>query len=107
MAETAVRACGGRSMPLSDLSSRDAVLKAIEEFNQLGREAFLERYGFGPARSIFIEHDGRRYDSKAIAGVAYGRQFPDRGHLRPEDFSGGMETVGRVLEQLGFRVLRV
>jgi hypothetical protein len=89
-------------MALSELSSRDAVLAAIKEFDDLGREAFLKKYGFGPARHIFIEHGDHHYDSKAIAGVAYGHQFPDRGPLKPNEFSGGEETVSHVLEQLGF-----
>jgi hypothetical protein len=30
---------------LEELTSRDAVLDAIAEFDQLGRDAFLEKYG--------------------------------------------------------------
>jgi hypothetical protein len=55
-------------MGLSDLTDRSAVLQAIAEYDQLGRESFLARYGFGPARSYFLLHNGKRYDSKAIAG---------------------------------------
>ncbi len=44
-------------------------------------------------------------NSKAVAGVAYGKQFPDRGPLRSDDFSGGEETVRPVLEKLGFTVV--
>jgi hypothetical protein len=94
-------------MALSELSSRDAVLAAIKEFDNLGREAFLKKHGFGPARQFFVEHGSQRYDSKAIAGVAYGYQFPDRGPLKPSEFSGGEETVRHVLEQLGFKVSMV
>jgi hypothetical protein len=43
---------------------------------------------------------------KAIAGVAYGYQFPQIGPLKPHQFSGGYATVKRVLESLGFSVLR-
>jgi 5-methylcytosine-specific restriction protein A len=46
------------------------------------------------------------YDSKAIAGVAYGYEFPDRGPLQADDFSGGEATVKARLEQLGFEVVR-
>lgn len=91
-------------MGLSELSSRDAVLAAIKEFDELGREAFLKKYGFGPAHHVFVEHGTQHYDSKAIAGVAYRNQFPDRGPLRSDEFSGGEETVGHALEQLGFEV---
>jgi hypothetical protein len=38
----------------------------------IGREKFLAKYGFGFARSYFIEWNGEHYDSKAIAGAAHG-----------------------------------
>jgi hypothetical protein len=58
-------------MPLSDIT-RDAVLRTIEEYDRLGQDDFLDRYGFGPARQYVLLHGGNRYDSKAIVGVAYG-----------------------------------
>lgn len=91
-------------MQLSELTDRDAVLAAIREFDQLGREAFLAKYRFGSARSYLLIHDGKAYDSKAIAGVAFGIQFPKRGTLQASEFSGGRHTVQRVLESLGFIV---
>ena len=63
-------------MSLGNLTSRHAVLEAIAECDRVGQETFLKKYGFQPARSYFLVHDGRRYDSKAIAGVAHGYQFP-------------------------------
>ena len=57
-------------MALKDLTRED-VLQTIAEFDQLGRDAFLNRYGFGQSRSYFLVHNGRYYDSKAIAGVAH------------------------------------
>jgi 5-methylcytosine-specific restriction protein A len=50
-------------MPLADLT-RPAVLAAIEEHDRLGREEFLRRYGFGPAREYRLLFNGREYDSK-------------------------------------------
>ena len=91
-------------MPLSALNERSAVLRAIGEYDELGREAFLARYGYGPSRSYFLEHNGKEYDSKAIAGVAVGKQFPSEGPLRQDQFSGGDATVRAKLESLGFRV---
>ena len=92
-------------MPLSELTSRDAVVAAIAEFDSLGRGNFLEKYGFRPARSFFLSHQGRRYDSKAIAGAAYGYQFPDRGPMKADEFSGGEDTVRPVLERIGFDII--
>ena len=94
----------GDQVALEDLTSKEAVLQAVREFNALGQEAFLAKYGFRPARSYFLLIDDRRYDSKAIAGAAYGYQHPDRGPLRAGDFSGGEKTVQRVLASLGFDV---
>jgi len=90
-------------MALSELTS-SSVLKAIEEFDQLGRDSFLKKYGFGKARGYVLRKDGRSYDSKAIAGAAHGYLA---GHtaLRPSEFSGGEATVQRTLESLGFTVV--
>ena len=91
-------------MPLSDLVDANAVLAAIRECNVLGRDAFLERYGFGKAKGYFLIHDGQAYDSKAIAGAAYGHQHGTA--LKSEEFSGGESTVAKVLEGLGFVIER-
>ena len=80
-------------MSLADITSRQAVLDAIAECDRLGRAAFLEQYGFRPAREYFLVENGRDYDSKAIVGVAHKYQFPEQGPLRATDFSGGYATV--------------
>jgi len=90
-------------MPLADLT-RNAVLDAIAEFDALGRNEFLGRYGFRPARSYFLEHDGYLYDSKAIAGVAHKFVRPNDGPLAATSFSGGEATVVEKLQELGFVV---
>ena len=62
-----------------DLTDPAAVQTALNEYDQVGADAFLAKYGFGPARSYFVVRDGKRYDSKAIVGVAYGYQHPAEG----------------------------
>jgi putative restriction endonuclease len=92
-------------MSLSDITDASAIRGAIAEFDSLGRDAFLQKYGFRRARQYFLStSDGKLYDSKAIVGVAHGIQFPTQGPLRAEDFSGGEQTVKALLEQLGFTV---
>lgn len=86
------------------LKSRDSVIQAMKEFDRLGREEFLLKYGFGKARSYFLRYRGNSYDSKAIFGVAYGYENPDSGPLRAEQFGGGKKTVCPVLDKLGFDV---
>jgi len=93
-----------RRMALRDLSSRAAVLQAIAEYDRIGQDAFLQRYGFGRARQYYLLHEGRRYDSKAIAGAAHDYQFPQLGALQAADFSGGEATVATKLRSLGFEV---
>lgn len=83
------------------IQHRESVLQSIEEFDRLGRDGFLDRYGYGPARSYFLVHEGNQYDSKAIVGVAYGYENPDEGPMAAEDFSGGAATVQGWLEDLG------
>src|SRR5206468_1680812 len=99
--------CYDPRMSYQDLTSRDAVLSAIREFDELGREEFLAKYGFGEARQYFLFHKGQQYDSKAIVGAAHAYQFPEQGPLTPADFSGGDATVRAKLEDLGFEVTRV
>jgi MrcB-like, N-terminal domain len=91
---------------LADLTSADAVLAAMREFENLGRDEFLARYGFGRSRDYELIHDGKRYDSKAIVGAAHGHQHSELGPLSPSDFSGGTPTINK-LKQLGFEVGRV
>jgi 5-methylcytosine-specific restriction protein A len=81
----------------------DDVLAAIEECKRLGRDSFLDRYGFGQAKAYFLLHEGERYDSKAIVGVAH--KFSHGAPLTAADFSGGENTVAAVLRRHGFTVI--
>ncbi len=94
---------------LSKVRSPAAVQAAIDEFVQLGRTKFLERYGFGKSRDFLVRDPktGTDCDSKAIAGVAFGKQFPEHGALSAESFSGGEATVVPLLVGLGFTIIRI
>jgi len=83
---------------------RDSVLEAISEFDALGRDEFLGKYGFGRARSYFISYNGGTYDSKAIIGVAHQFAMPEEGPLEPGWFSGGERSVAVLSRRLGFNV---
>ena len=89
-------------MGLRDIT-RTAVLAAIAEYDRLGQDEFLDKYGFDRARSYLLIHNGKAYDSKAIVGVAHGF-LPEERALTARDFSGGEATVGRLLRGLGFTV---
>jgi 5-methylcytosine-specific restriction protein A len=87
---------------LSMLTSAEAVKQTIAECDELGRDAFLKKYGFKYSRLYPMRYGGRTYDSKAIAGVAYGKQHGSP--LKAREFSGGVTTVIPVLHKLGFSV---
>ena len=90
-------------MALSDVTT-EGVERAIAEFDRLDRDAFLDKHGFGKSRGYVLIRGERRYDSKAIVGVAHGYDRPDLGPLRSQDFTGGEVTIARLLESLGFEV---
>lgn len=91
-------------MSIGDIKDREHVLKAIAEFDAIGREAFLAKYGFGRAHAFWLSHEGKLYDSKAVLGAAHQYARPDLGPLKAEEFSGGEKTVGAKLRKLRFEV---
>jgi len=93
-------------MTLYDITDPNAIEQAINEFDELGRQAFLDKYGFDEAKTYYLLHEGRLYDSKAIVGVAHGYEHPEAGPLRASDFSGGEATVEKKLEELGYEVYK-
>jgi hypothetical protein len=93
-------------MDIRDVSSSDAVRRSLATFDQIGREAFLLRYGFGHAREWDVASDDYHYDAKAVLGVAHYYQFPDPSLRHPNGFKSGQATVNRKLTELGFRLAR-
>lgn len=96
-------------MKLNDLTSAAAVQAALDEFSTVGQDQFLRSHGFGKASGYLVRNprDGTWADSKAIAGVALAYQYPGSGGLRAAQFSGGVMTVQRRLQVLGFEVKRL
>lgn len=88
---------------LSNLTSKEAVIEAIRECDNLGRKEFLKKYGYKHSRLYLLDYNNELYDSKAIVGVAYGKQHGES--LRAKDFSGGVDTVVPLLKKLGFNIL--
>ena len=91
-------------MSWTELTSSEAVRKALDEFDDLGRDAFLKKYGFGRSARFVLRHEGREYDAKAVIGAAHGHQFPDKGPLKSADFPSSERAVKGTLETLGFSV---
>jgi len=82
--------------------TRDHVLRAIEEYDRLGPDAFFAAHGYGPSRSYELTLDGHAYPHKAILGTAYELATGQR--LASKDFEGGRSGAVRVLQKLGFTV---
>jgi 5-methylcytosine-specific restriction protein A len=95
-----MRDLGYVAVTLRDIT-REAVLSAIVEYDQLGQEEFLNRHGFDLAGQYV--HDGKRCDSNAIVNVARGF-LPGKTALAATEFSGGKARVGRLMARLGCHV---
>ena len=85
-----------------DPVTRDDVVRAIGEYDQLGPAAFFSAHGFGPTTTYDLIWDGRRFPPKAILGTAYELATGQR--LAPGDFEGGRSGAVKVLGALGFTV---
>lgn len=95
----------GGAVRIRELTSAAAVEKAIAEYDKLGGHAFRSKYDFGPSTQYYLCHSDRLYDAKAIAGAAYGYQYPSAGHLTKAQFSGGEAGANPALRAMGFTVL--
>ena len=85
-----------------DPVTRDDVVRAIGEYDQLGPAAFFSAHGFGPTTTYDLLWDERRYPPKAILGTAYELATGQR--LAAGDFEGGRAGAVKVLARLGFTV---
>lgn len=85
-----------------DPVKRDDVVRAIQEYDRLGPQAFFAGHGFGPTTTYDLVWEERRYPPKAILGTAY--ELATGSRLGSADFEGGKSGAVRVLERLGFTV---
>ena len=82
--------------------TRDDVVRAIQEYDQLGPEKFFSEHGFAPTTTYDLVWKKHRYPPKAILGTAY--EFATGNRLASGDFEGGKSGAVRVLGNLGFTV---
>ncbi|GGQ63832.1 HNH endonuclease [Streptomyces flaveolus] len=89
-------------MTTTGLSDASIVRRVVQEYDDEGRDAFLDRHRFERATQYYLQVGGRLYDAKAIANVAYRyeHQDPDARVI-----SGGRDHSNRLLERLGFTVV--
>src|SRR4026207_634769 len=80
------------------------VLRAIQEYDQLGPQRFFSEHGFAPTTTYELVRDERRYPPKAILGTAY--EFATGQRPGSGDFGGGKGGAVDVLGNLGFSIQR-
>jgi hypothetical protein len=85
-----------------DNVTRTEVLRAIQDYDRLGPEAFFSEHGFAPTTTYDLVWEERRYPPKAILGTAYELATGER--LGSGDFEGGKTGAVAVLEKLGFTI---
>ena len=78
------------------------VVRALEEYDQLGPDRFFAQHGFAPTKTYDLGYEGHRYPPKAILGTAY--EFATGERLASGDFEGGKTGAVRVLGELGFTI---
>jgi 5-methylcytosine-specific restriction protein A len=90
---------------MSKKLTRDTVIQAIKECNQIGEVVFLSSYGFGKARKYYLVFEGKQYPSKAIYGVAFKSMGPEFKPKKSNEFSGGLYGAAGELKKLGFEII--
>lgn len=89
-------------MGLFDDVGHADVLSALEEYDKLGRDDFLGRYGFDRAHDYVLWHEGRTYDSTAVLAVA--RQYSSGTAATSDELTRGRFGAAKLLTDLGFYV---
>ncbi|MDE0128112.1 MAG: AAA family ATPase [Gammaproteobacteria bacterium] len=84
--------------------TREAVLRAIEEFDKIGRSAFLRKYGRRGSNSYWIKHKGNHYDLKATWGAAHVHAGIAQPHRSLGTGQNSIQVKAQ-LERLGFAVV--
>jgi hypothetical protein len=87
-----------RTLPIEGVNA------ALDEWDQIGRERFLQRHDANAARKFFIRRQGRRYDAIAVL-VAALRTLPGFSSLNAIDVPGDARHVRDPLVEKGIEVL--
>ncbi len=91
-------------MSWRNIQNPESIRKAIDECDRLGRDVFLEKYGYGRATKYALVANGKHYDTKAILGVAYKHESGNLA-LRPHQVKNRKDRQKK-LEELGFKVIK-
>ncbi|WP_308369842.1 HNH endonuclease [Serratia marcescens] len=85
------------------LSSKESVLKAIEEYKKIGRDEFLKQHKIKRFKKHTLLYNGEKYDIRGIAARAYSEQhgYPFKGI----NADSGTEKAIQFLKDLGFEIV--
>ena len=50
---------------ITDIKSKQSIEQALLEYDELGKDDFLHKYGYGESREYLMINNGKYYDSKA------------------------------------------
>ena len=89
-------------MVIWDPVTRAEVMRALQEYDRLGPDAFFSAHGFAPTTTYDLVWEEHRYPPKAILGTAY--ELATGKRLASGDFEGGKAGAVKVLGNLGFTV---
>lgn len=86
----------------ASLTDHSAITQAFDEFDRLGRELFLLRYGFKEVNESFVVARSSRYDTRALFAAAY--EYQHGAAVTPRDISG-VSGVASHFTALGYVVV--
>ena len=90
-------------MAIKDIT-KDAVKRAIGEYDDKGSEYMFSNYGGGPSRTYHLEHGGKYYPQKLIVRVAHGYLIGEQ-FLKARGDGASATKTRRLLEKLGFMII--
>ena len=83
--------------------SASSIEASLAEWDEIGRQEFLDRHGLHGAFKYVIVSDGRKYDAKAVL-VRSARLQTNDNSLALAEFGTNEDTIARPLRRLGFVV---
>lgn len=90
-------------MPAWSAVTRQHVLSAIHEYDEVGQDEFLDRYGFAPSREYVLRHADHSYDSQAVLGAAL--RYATGTAATADELSSSRTGAAKALRNLDFEVL--
>jgi len=91
------------AIKIAMLSSKEAVLKAIEEYKALGCDALLEKYNVKRIKKCELLYNNEKYDIRAIVAAAYVYQFGTP--FEKIKSNSGAKFAIQALKNLGFEII--